>query len=59
MRIGLVTWYEVANYGSALQAYALQRLISDAGYESTILRHSVHEPAAPARRDGPRRRPSA
>lgn len=43
MKIGIVTWYGVTNYGSALQAYALQRLISQAGYESRILRHPVHE----------------
>lgn len=44
MRVGIVTWYGVTNYGSALQAYALQRLIGQEGHESVILRHSVHEP---------------
>lgn len=44
MRVGIVTWYGVTNYGSALQAYALQRLIEQEGHESVILRHSVHEP---------------
>lgn len=45
MRIGIVTWYEVPNYGSAFQAYALQRLASQAGHEGVILRHFVHERA--------------
>lgn len=43
MRVGIVTWYGVTNYGSALQAYAMQRIVESAGHECHILRHPVHE----------------
>lgn len=43
MKVGIVTWYGVTNYGSALQAYALQGLVQEAGAECSILRHRVHE----------------
>lgn len=44
MRMGIATWYGVTNYGSALQAYALQPLIAQTGHESVTEQHNVHEP---------------
>lgn len=43
MKVGIITWYGVTNYGAALQAYALQTLIEASGNECEILRHPVHE----------------
>jgi hypothetical protein len=43
MTVGIITWYGVTNYGSALQAYAMQQLVTQLGRDSTILRHRVHE----------------
>lgn len=37
MKIGIITMHKVLNYGSALQAYALQRKITELGYESEII----------------------
>lgn len=37
MKIGIITMHKVLNYGSALQAFALQRKISELGYESEII----------------------
>lgn len=37
MKIGIITMHGVLNYGSALQAYALQKKISDLGYECEII----------------------
>ena len=37
MRIGILTMHKVLNSGSALQAYALQRKLSDMGYENEII----------------------
>jgi len=36
-RIGIVTYYDLCNYGSVLQAYALSTVINDLGYEAQIL----------------------
>lgn len=37
MKIGIITMHRVQNYGSALQAYALQQKLSQNGYDSTII----------------------
>lgn len=37
MKIGIITMHKVLNYGSVLQAYALQHKISEMGYESEII----------------------
>ena len=50
MTVGIITWYGVTNYGSALQAYALQQLIKQAGEDAAILRHAVHEARLSPRR---------
>lgn len=37
MRIGIITMHKVQNYGSALQAYALEKKVRDLGYSSEII----------------------
>ena len=39
MKIGILTWWDVLNYGSAFQAYALQQSIEQLGAETEILIH--------------------
>lgn len=39
MKVGILTWYEVLNYGSAFQAYALQKQVESLGHEAVMLRH--------------------
>ena len=39
MKIYTQTWYRGNNYGSVLQAYALQNIIKDMGYESSVLNY--------------------
>lgn len=39
MKVYTQTWYRGNNYGSVLQAYALQHIITDMGYESSILNY--------------------
>lgn len=41
MRIGIITYHRAVNPGAFLQAYALQRVIQNAGYEVEILEHST------------------
>ena len=36
-KVGIITMHKVVNYGSALQAYALQRKIDDLGFESFLI----------------------
>lgn len=36
-KIGIVTWWAAKNYGSVLQAYALQRILESWGYESEFI----------------------
>ena len=36
-RVGIITMHKVLNYGSALQAYALQRKVEDLGCQATII----------------------
>lgn len=38
-KIGIVTYFGVSNYGSALQAYALQNVISELGYDAFVIDH--------------------
>lgn len=37
MKIGIITMHKVLNYGSALQAYALQHKLEEMGYDSEII----------------------
>lgn len=39
MIIGIVTWYIYNNFGSILQAYALQKAINKLGYDSNIIQY--------------------
>lgn len=38
-KIGIVTWFNYDNYGTVLQAYALQQKINSLGYESKIVNY--------------------
>ena len=37
LRVGIITMHKVQNFGSALQAYALQYVINRMGYESELI----------------------
>lgn len=37
MKIGIITMHKVLNFGSALQAYALQKILDNNGYDSEII----------------------
>lgn len=39
MKVGILTWYDVRNYGSVFQAYALQEYIKQLGHDCVILQH--------------------
>ena len=39
MKVGILTWYDVLNYGSFFQAYALQESLREMGHEAEILQH--------------------
>ena len=39
MKTGILTWYDVTNYGSVFQAYALQQYILKSGNDCVILSH--------------------
>lgn len=38
-KIGIVTWYDHKNFGGSLQAYALQRVLQEAGYSAHLMRY--------------------
>lgn len=38
-KIGILTWHYYSNFGSGLQAYALQELIKDLGYDVKIINY--------------------
>lgn len=44
MKAGILTWYDVLNYGSAFQAYALQELLKENGADAEILLHDRKMP---------------
>ena len=39
MRVGIITWYDIVNYGAVLQGYATQKVLESWGHESVFLRH--------------------
>lgn len=39
MKVGILTWYDVLNYGSFFQAYALQETLKEMGCQPELLRH--------------------
>lgn len=48
MKIGIITFWETQdNYGQILQAYALQRLLEDAGHEPFLIRYSLFSDMKP------------
>ena len=44
MKAGILTWYNVLNYGSAFQAYALQEFLKELGADAEILLHDRKMP---------------
>lgn len=38
-KVGILTWHDPTNCGSALQAYAMHRYLLDLGYDATIIRY--------------------
>lgn len=38
-RVGIATWYQYRNYGTALQAVSLSRVVRQMGYKAVVLRH--------------------
>lgn len=44
MKIGIITMHKVLNYGSALQAYATQWILSSLGYDSEIIDYEYKKP---------------
>lgn len=45
MKIGIVTWFRHENYGTALQAFALQEYIKNMGYDVSLLNFSLDDRA--------------
>ena len=41
-KYGILTWYKTYNYGSALQAYALQTVIKNLGYDCEFINYQGH-----------------
>ncbi len=41
MKIGMLTFYDVVNYGAVLQAYALQKKIEKFGFSAEFIRVAV------------------
>jgi len=39
MKIGIITWFSYENYGTVLQAYALQRFIRNEGYDCELVNY--------------------
>ena len=42
MKVGIITFHRVVNYGALLQAYALQQYIESLGYDSSIVDYWPH-----------------
>lgn len=44
MKIGILTFFESTNYGTVLQAYALQKYLTDCGHETELvhIRRNIH-----------------
>ena len=37
MRIGILTYHDEVNYGSLLQAYAMQTVLTDMGHDAVVV----------------------
>jgi len=46
MRVGILTIYKLNNYGSVLQAYALQSTVNKLGFRGEIIDYSIHHPTS-------------
>ena len=44
MKIGIVTFYRVANYGAMLQAYSLMNILNRIGHEAVFIRYKFFAP---------------
>ena len=38
-KVGVITWFSYDNYGSILQAYALQRTLKNHNYQSDLINY--------------------
>ena len=47
MRVGILTIYKSNNYGSVLQAYALQSVVNKLGSRGEIIDHSIPDGKPP------------
>lgn len=43
MKIGIITWFKYENYGTALQAIALQKYLRTKGYEVDLINYNIEE----------------
>ena len=46
MRVGILTMYKLNNYGSVLQAYALQSTVNKLGFRGEIIDYSIRHPTS-------------
>lgn len=45
-KIGIITWFRDYNYGTKLQAYALQKYLNENGYDASIINYTMHSSAS-------------
>lgn len=43
MKVGIITYYDVTNYGSFLLAYAMQHTLTELGHEAVFLKYVRHK----------------
>lgn len=44
MKVGIITMHKVVNFGSVLQAYALQKYLLSIGYDNELINYDYHPP---------------
>ena len=45
MKIGIITYYDVPNYGSALLSYSMDKILKQMGHEAVFLKYKRHREA--------------
>lgn len=50
MKIGILTFYKVLNYGAVLQAYALSKVLKDRGHETFLINYQPNQLTSPYRK---------
>ena len=43
MKIGIITWFKYENYGTALQALALQKYLRTNGFDVDLINYTIEE----------------